>query len=121
VPPEQVSAVLVLHETQPAPPVPHALTFPTLQVAPAQQPDGQDDASQMQVPAAHRWPAAHKPPPLPHRQTPLSQRSALVPHATQAEPLVPHCEVVGEMQVLPLQQPDGHEAALQTQTPPTHR
>ena len=44
-------------------------------------------------------------------------------HAAQALPPAPHwpldCAPYGT-QLLPLQQPAGHEAALQTQAPPTH-
>ena len=41
-------------------------------------------------------------------------------HAVHATPPMPHEPCVGGLQMLPLQQPFGHEAVLQTQAPPTH-
>lgn len=107
-----------------APPVPHSpFAVPALQMLPAQQPVGQLVESQMQAPAEHTCPAPQGAP-APQAQPPLVQRSVLAgSHAVHAAPDEPQalalCAPV-ERQVLLLQQPAGHELALQTQLPPEH-
>lgn len=109
------------HAAQAAPPVPHsALAVPALQTFPAQQPVGHEVASQTHTPAEQAWPAAQGGP-EPQAQAPLVQRSDFASHAEHVAPPLPQaaalCPAV-ERQVLPLQQPFGHELALQTQVPP---
>jgi hypothetical protein len=79
---------------QAAPPVPQCAVLEVSQPPASQQPFGQEVALQAQEPPTHANP---------------------VPHAVQAAPPVPHSELVGGFtQVVPLQQPLGHEVALQT-------
>jgi hypothetical protein len=59
---------------------------------------------------------------VPQRQAPEVHRSDVFPHEVQAAPAVPHwLTAVAVMQVLPLQQPEGHEVGSQTQLPEAHR
>ena len=107
--------------TQVFPPVPHALVvLPGWHALEAQQP--------LQESTVHmHWPPRHANPVpqiglVPHRQEPLTQRSAFCPsQPLHATPPVPHSDSEGGSQVLPLQQLFGHDCALQTQTPPEHR
>jgi hypothetical protein len=48
------------------------------------------------------------------------QLSAVAPQLVHAPPFVPQVEDEGALQVVPLQQPLGHDVELQTQAPPTH-
>ena len=90
-------------------------------VEPTQQPAGQDAELHVHVPAMHICPGAHGGS-RPQRQTPPAQESAPTPQSTHAAPLAPHAAGVGgAVQVDPAQQPAGHDAASQTQAPPTQR
>jgi hypothetical protein len=59
---------------------------------------------------------------VPHAQTPPDVHvSAVMPHAAQVPPPVPHCPgEVGLTHDVPLQQPVAHDAALQMHDPPEH-
>jgi hypothetical protein len=109
---EHVSEAVPLHAAQAAPPFPQlAVVLPPRQVAPEQQPLGQEVALQIQVPAEQIWPAAHCAP-VPHWHAPvleqLSESSVL--HAEHAAPPIPHAASDGELHVEPEQQP-GQELA----------
>lgn len=86
----------------------------------SQQPVGHDAASQTHTPETHCCPAPHAAP-VPQAQPPLVQRSAvIVEQALHAAPPPPHTAAVSDengTQVLPRQQPPGHEVALQTHAP----
>ncbi len=73
-----------------APALPQVATERVEQMAPLQQPPGQDVASQTQSPPLQRWPPAHAAD-APHAQLPSgAQRSALVvSHGRQTAPLAP--------------------------------
>jgi hypothetical protein len=97
------------------------LALPGSHVAPLQQPL-HEVPSHTHEPLTHRWPVEHCAPP-PHVHVPeLEQPSAVIPHDVQDEPAVPHAPaVVGVVQTFePVQQPFGHDAALQTQAPFWH-
>jgi len=86
---EQRSALIPQsRHTPPGPP--HELAAGDLQTFPSQQPFGHDVASQMQLPATHRWRAAQAGP-RPQLQAPaVLQLSAVVKlHSVQAPPTVP--------------------------------
>jgi len=75
---------------------------------------------QVHIPPTHACPWAHWVP-LPHVQAPLvhpSDRVAL--HVEQVTPFTPHVAGDDTVQVVPSQHPAGHDAASQTQAPPTH-
>jgi hypothetical protein len=96
---EQPSAFVASHATQTLPPAPHVAAEGTWQSSPVQQPSGHWHP--VHTPAVHAWPEGH---------------------ATQAMPAPPHwAAVLPGSQLLPLQQPLGHEAALHTHWPDTHR
>ena len=84
----------------------------------AQQPPGHEVASHTQPPETQRCPAPQAACP-PQLQLPAVQLLAVAPQSTHAPPPLPHAPTAGVVQTLPLQQPLGQEAALQTQTPPT--
>ncbi len=101
------------------PPVPQAvIPVPGRQLAPEQQPFGQDVPLQMHWPPLQSCPEPHAAP-LPHVHTPPVHPSPVLPHATHAAPAVPQLLAEGVSHTLPLQQPLGQEAALQTHWPPT--
>lgn len=103
-------------QTSPFEPQAPAL-FPARQLLALQQPEGHDVESQTQLPLTHRWPEPHAGL-LPQRQPPLLQVSVLPAHDRQAPPLVPQAPAdVPGMQLLPLQQPVGHELGSQTHEP----
>jgi len=106
--------------TQLCPAGAQALTDAAKQVELVQQPPGHEVASHTQLPATQRWPAPHAAPP-PHWHIPPEQLLAELPQSTQAAPPLPQLFSDGARQVLPLQQPLGQDAALQTQTPPMQR
>jgi hypothetical protein len=95
------------HAAQVTPPVPHCAAdcaAKATHVLPAQQPVGHDAASHTQTPVVvlHSWPA---------------------PHAAQAAPARPHEALDSDAkgtQVLPLQQPLGHDVASHTHWPLLH-
>jgi len=108
--------------TQAPPFLPQAPFDGAVQVEPAQQPAGQEVASQTQRLPTQRFPAPHAGA-LPHWQTPLAEQvSAVCPlHATQAFPPLPQALTDGDMQLPAEQQPFGHEVESQTQAPNTQR
>ncbi len=122
-PPEQLSALFASHAEHVPPLAPHALVWlPARQLLPEQQP-AQEVESHTQLPDWQRWPAAQAAS-LPQRQLPLTQLSATVDDALQlvhAPPLVPHVPAAAALQVLPEQQPLGHEVASHTHAPLTQR
>jgi hypothetical protein len=116
---EQESALAASQAWQLAPPVPQAAAVAVLQDAPAQQPVGQEAASQTQVPDEQRWPAAQAGP-EPQAQAPAAeQESALAAsQAPQAAPPEPHCPALSaSTQAVPEQQPEGQESLSQPQAP----
>jgi hypothetical protein len=102
------------------PPLPHAaFVAPLVQVAPAQQPFGQLVPSQTHAPATQRCPLAHAAP-VPQAQTPVDKhRSAVLPQAAHAPPLLPHVASDCVRQVADAQQPFGQLVPSQTQRPET--
>lgn len=92
------------------------------QRSPSQQPDVHDVASQLQRPAAHRWPGEHARSP-PHSQAPEEEHesASIGSQVTQVEPPTPHVAAARTRQVGPSQQPDGQEAESQMQRPTTQR
>jgi len=85
-----------------------------------QHPLGQLVASHTHEPFEHRWPALHAGP-LPQRQLPPEQLSALAPQLVHAAPPAPQLAVLGFWHVLPLQQPFGQLVASHTHAPFAHR
>ncbi|MDP3238004.1 MAG: hypothetical protein Q8N26_34755 [Myxococcales bacterium] len=113
--PEVHRSALAPQLVQAAPEAPHwvAVVLVT-QLAPLQQPEGHDVASQTHRPPRHRWPAPHAGP-LPHRQAPPAQVSAeALEQATQAAPPEPHALTAAPAWHMPLrQQPLAQVDALQ--------
>lgn len=110
------------HALHVAPSVPHVAVVGASQMAPAQHPVLHDVASQTHLSLTQCWPVAHAGP-VPHVQAPAVQALAFVgSQVVQAAPFVPHVAVdaAGEMQVVPSQQPVGHEAASHTHDPAEH-
>jgi hypothetical protein len=108
------------HETQAAPPVPHAPSVLARQVLEKQQPLGHEVASQVQAPPTQCWPDGQGAA-APHAQVPPAvQVSEPTPQLVQAPPPVPHAPGTPTLQIAPLQQPFAHEVALHTHAPPTH-
>jgi hypothetical protein len=101
------------------PPLPHAVALlPGWQAFPAQHPVGQERESQTQVPFRHRCPATHSAC-LPHTHPPVEEhpsdaRGSHVPHVA---PGAAQLFGVNGVHRSPLQHPDGHDVASQTQTP----
>ena len=114
----QLSLATWLQETQAMPPTPHALDTGFTQTRfGSQHPLGQDMASQTQRPFAHRCPLPHAGP-APQAHAPLPHLVAVFgSHTRQAAPPVPHTSIDGAMQVVPLQQPLGHDVASHAQAP----
>jgi hypothetical protein len=106
------------HATQVEPATPQAATDRVEQVAPLQQPLGQEVASQMHWPPTQRWPPTQAAP-APQTQAPAAlQRSALPgSHVRQAPPFAPQVASAIGLQTFPLQQPPGQEDASHTQAP----
>jgi hypothetical protein len=104
------------------PALPHCVVLGAVtQLEPLQHPVGHDVGSHTHVPPEHRWPAAHAGP-VPHRHCPPVQALAVAPHAMQAAPPPPHCDVDGLVtHVEPLQHPEGHEVGSHTHVPLEHR
>lgn len=110
------------HVVHAEPPAPHALgAVPGKHVVPLQQPP-HDVPSHTHAPPTQCWPAPHASP-LPQRHAPPLQVSARTgSHAAHDAPAVPHALVVGTaLQLVPAQQPVGHEVASHTQRPPAQR
>jgi hypothetical protein len=118
----QLFDVVGSHDLHVLPCTPHDGNMFPMQVPLVQHPMGHDDASQMQLPDAQRMPAEHAAE-VPQRQVPVapSHESAVVEEQVwQACPPMPHALGEAGLQVWPLKQhPFGHEAASQTQLPPT--
>ena len=119
---EQRSALLAAHVVQTLPPTPQLATAGVRQLFPAQHPVRQDSESQIQTPAAQRWPTTHAavaPQAQPPAALQLSAREgSQVKHAA---PAAPQRASDGETQLTPSQHPVGHEVALHTHFPATHR
>jgi hypothetical protein len=107
---------------QTPPPAPHDATVDPGRHAPCeQQPPGHDVPSQTQVLATQRWPAAQVSP-LPQRQLPVDEQlSDRASHVTQVDPALPQALAARAAQVVPLQQPLGHDVASHTQAELTQR
>lgn len=96
------SATVVLQVVHAAPFAPQFATEGTSQVVPEQHPDVHVCEHVSQTPLTHESPPGH---------------------AAHLAPLAPHDEADSDAygsQVLPLQQPCGHDVPLHTQVPPTH-
>ncbi len=104
------------------PPPPHEVTLSPGRHTPAEQhPLGHDVPSQTQVLPTQRCPGAHVAP-VPHRQSPVAEQlSARASQAMQLEPALPQAETERLEQVVPLQQPLGHEVPSQMQRPLSQR
>ncbi len=101
-----------------APWMPHDAVERVRQAPPWQQPVGQLVASQPQRPFTHRWPLGHGEL-APHMQTPLVQTFEVMPHETQAPPLMLHVDSPALRQPPAAEQhPEGHVEALQLEPPP---
>ena len=107
---------------QAAPDGAQAVSERARQVDPAQQPLGHEVASQTQLPPRHRWPAPQAGP-APQAHEPAAVQLSAVDglQVVQAPPPVPQRASVAETQVVPSQQPLGHEVGSQTQAPATQR
>jgi hypothetical protein len=110
------------HTSQAPPPTPHDAGLALVwQVPCAQQPVGHEVPSQTQVLPMQRWPTAHAGPPPQRQPPPDEQLSARRSQAVQVEPASPHVASDRVSQVVPSQQPLGHEVASQTHRPPAQR
>jgi hypothetical protein len=113
-------SAVVPHDVHVAPWSPHVVADCVSHTAPVQQPLGHDVPSQMHAPTEQRWPTPHAGP-EPHLHAPAVQLSDFVEsHATQLAPCVPHVDDDDGSHVEPLQQPVGHDDALQTHTLAEH-
>ena len=119
---EQLSAVIP-QLVQAAPGMPQSdVVVGVAHVVPLQQPVGQVVALHTHAPATHACPATHSAP-EPHTQAPLDEHAlaSVELHAMHAVAPVPHsARVGGETHMELWQQPDGHDAALQTHALATH-
>ena len=109
----QLSVVSAGQAWQVPPPTPQARGFPVLHTPLAQQPFGQDPASQTQMPATHvvPGPQAALPPQVQRPMTEqLSARAAS--HGTQAAPIAPQLVSDRGVHVEPAQQPVGQLPTL---------
>ena len=85
--------------------------------AASQHPVGHEVGLHTHVPPEQTWPGEHAGP-VPHWQVPADPHpSAVMPQLTQEEPLVPQNAALGDMQLVPEQQPE-HDAAVQMHAPP---
>jgi hypothetical protein len=102
------------------PPLPQAPTlFPVWHVPLEQHPLGHETPSHWHDPFRHLCPTAHAPP-VPHLQAPSVHESAEPGvHAAHACPTAAHDVSDGVVQVVPSQQPFGHDVASHAQTPAT--
>ncbi len=128
-PPPQWQAPSVPHSspsgaqaTHAPPPVPQVTPERGWQTLFRQQLPAQLVPSHTQAPETQRWPyAGLQAGPVPHRQAPAAQLSAVAPQATQTLPPVPQATADGVVQVEPEQQPFGQLDALHPeQAPPLH-
>ena len=103
--------------------VPHVAPDGVWQILPAQHPVGHESLLHTQVPFTQSCPIPHAPP-SPHRQAPAAEQPSDValPHALHAAPAAPHwAAVVVVTQVVPAQQPLGHDVASQVHLPAAQR
>jgi hypothetical protein len=109
-----LSAPITLQATQLEPFAPQLPSERGWHCVPLQQPTGHETPSQMQLPPTQRWPIAHCAAP-PQRQVPLDEQLSANSgmHSWQIAPPVPQVAALEVAQVAPVQQPLGHEAALQ--------
>jgi hypothetical protein len=119
-PEAQLSESVVLQAPHVPPPVPHSpVVGGSLHTFPAQHPE-HDDGLHSQTPPEQTWPAPHGAA-KPHSQVPDGEHWLDVePQSTHEFPLVPHWLALGVSQVVPLQQPVGHDVLSQTQPPAVH-
>jgi hypothetical protein len=90
---------------------------------PLQQPPGHDAASHVHSPWTQCWPEPQAgPDPHAHAPVALQLSVVIVAHPTHCEPAParPQWANDGVVQAVPLQQPPGQDAAVQTQAPSTH-
>lgn len=108
--------------TQALPETPQLATAAVLHVVPLQHPARHESASQMHAPPTQRWPAAQAAP-APHEQAPADEQpsAAAGSQVTHAAPTAPQRDSERDTHVAPSQQPPGHDAALHTHLPLTHR
>ncbi len=108
--------------TQVLPETPQLPTAAVLHVVPLQQPSRHESASQMHAPPTQRWPAAQAAP-APHEQAPADEQPSATAgsQVMHAMPAAPQRDRERDTQVAPSQQPPGHDAALHTHLPLTHR
>lgn len=119
----QRSALTEEHVVQLPPTGPQLVSDSGVRHTPAaQQPFGHDKESQTQAPETQRWPLAHAAP-APHAQVPAVVQLSAVPvlHKEHAAPFAPQRKSDRDVHVIPSQQPDGHEVALQTHLPAVQR
>ena len=118
-PPAHASPALQVEQAEP--PAPHAVGAVPVWETFAWQHPAQLAELQMQAPATHASPAPQGAF-VPHLQLPPPQLSLVsASHVPHAPPLVPQLALLGVLQVLPAQQPVGHEVASHTHAPPTQR
>lgn len=109
------------HATQAPPAVPHAAAVGVTQVLPWQQPEGHVEGVHPQTPPTQGAPPAQAGL-APHRHWPVDEQvSAPTPQALQAVPGAAQAVLDRVTQVLPEQQPLGHEVASHTHAPPKQR
>ena len=121
-PAEEHPSAVAPHAWHCKPPVPHAGPVGgEVQTFPVQHPWEHEVAVQTHTPLEHACPGLQAAL-APHRQAPAGEQlSAVVAlQATHALPSIPQLPNSEVWQVLPLQQPVGHDAELQTQCPITH-
>ena len=115
---EHPSAVMP-QELQLAPPAPHVDADGEWHALPAQHPVGHDEALHTQAPPTQACPAVHAGPDPQVHAPPWQPSALLASQAVQTAPADPHVASDGVVtHDVPLQQPPGHEVAVQTQVPP---
>lgn len=112
-------STVVLQFTQvPFAPPPQVLTVGELHEVPLQQPLVHEDALHAQAPPTHCWPDTQAaPPPHEHEPAELHWSARVALHAVQLEPFAPHSPRLGDVHVVPLQQPLPHDVESQTHAP----
>jgi hypothetical protein len=101
--------------------VPHAVGVCDSHTLPLQHPVGHDAALQTHWPPTHAWPPPHARPDPHEHEPPLQPSDTAVEHCMHWAPPEPHSDAVTDVtQVVPLQQPVGHESALHTHEPLEH-
>jgi hypothetical protein len=114
-----VSASHTLHVAPTGPQVDRVIA---VQAPSRQQPLGQVVASHVQTPLWQRWPGPHGAD-VPHSHAPDAEHPSLavVPQSMHVPPFAPQLAAERVVQVVPLQQPSGHDVASQLQSPSTQR